>query len=103
MIPQQYESKHRNEDGHRQPGTVEQNVEEQNVDNDRAEQRQRERDKASSQTEQAADNLECPHNVNIVADEQRFGEIAGWTARWRWHGKEMKENVQSENDEHTTQ
>ena len=51
----------------------------------------------------APDNLQRCHYIKIMTDEQRPGEIAGWATRWRRHVKELKENVQSEKDEHGTQ
>jgi hypothetical protein len=47
--------------------------------------------------------LQRSHHVNVVANEQRLGEITGWAVRWWRHAKELQENVQSEKDEHATQ
>lgn len=103
MMPQDNQSKHRNDEGQRHPGRVEQNVEQQNVDDDGAEQRQSERNESSSQAEHTPDYLQRSHRVKVVAHEQRLGEVAGWAAWWRWHGKELQEKVQSEKDEYATQ
>ena len=66
-------------------------MEEQNVDDDRAEERQPERDKPSHQAEQAADNLQRSHDIKVMADEQRLGKIAGRAAWRRGHVKELQE------------
>jgi len=102
MLPRDYQGKRSNDDRHRQSGAIEQNVEQQNVDDNWAEQRQPERDKTSGQTEQTADNLQRCYHIEIMADEQRSDEIASWATRRRRHLKELKEHVQSEKDEHAT-
>src|SRR5580700_5526035 len=102
-MPQNYEGQHRNHDGNRQPGGIEQNVKEQYVDDDRAEQSQPQRDKPARQQERAADDLQSSHHIKVVADEQRLGEVARRAARGRWLVEELQKNVQAKNDERQTQ
>jgi hypothetical protein len=102
MMPNDNQSQHGHEDGHRQSGWIEQKVEQQNVDDNGSKQRQSERHESSSQAERAADYLQRSHHIKEVADEQGLGEVTGRTAWRRRHVKELQENVQSEKDEHAT-
>ena len=74
-----------------------------NVHNDWSEQNQAERDKASDQKEQAANNLEYGDDVKVVAQEKRLGEVSGqrWL-RWR-HRDEMQKDVRTEHDENESE
>src|SRR5882724_6689624 len=103
MLPQDNQGQRRNDDGQRQPGWNEQNVEQQNVDDDGTKQRQSERNESPNQAEHAADYLQRSHQVNVMADEQGHGEVAGRAAGRRRHVKELQENVQSKKNEHATQ
>ena len=46
------------------------------VYDDRSKQKQAERDKATDKQEQAADDLEYGDDVKVMAQEQRFCEVA---------------------------
>jgi len=78
-------------------------VNEVNVNDNGSKQHQAERDKASDEQEQAANNLEYGDDVKVVAQEKRLGEVSGqrWL-RWR-HRDEMQKDVGTEHDENESE
>jgi hypothetical protein len=74
-------------------------VNEVDVHNDGSEQKQAERDEASDEQEQAADDLEYGDNVKVVAQEKGLGEVANQSwRRWR-HRNEVEEDIRTEDNE----
>jgi len=70
---------------------------EQNVDDDRSEQRQRERNVAIEQEQDRRNDLEQKYRDQIMGDEERPDKLAGYSGRRRC-GNEVKEAVQSEDE-----
>jgi hypothetical protein len=94
--------KHDNpEDGHdnRQSDTAwsHQKVKEQNVDDDRSEQGEGERDVAIDQEQDRRDDLEQKYHDQIIGDKERSHELASGSGR-HGAGKEVEEAVQSEGE-----
>ena len=58
------------------------------VHDDGSNQNQAERDKASDEQEQTADDLEYGNDVKVMAQEKRLGEVS--SQRWRWRGIGME-------------
>src|SRR5580692_13007081 len=74
-----------------------------NIDNDRRQQRQGQRDVAVDEQQNAGHNLEDADEVDVMGDEERTGEL-GHGPRWhrrRWH--ELKVDVQAEDYEDEAQ
>src|SRR6266403_1410054 len=86
---------HRHDQSQRQTAREHQYVNEQNVDNDRSEQRQRERDVAINQEQNGRDDLEQKYDDEIVGDKERSDELANRSGKRR-AGDEVEEAVQSE-------
>jgi hypothetical protein len=72
-------------------------VNEQNVDDDRSEQGQRERDIAIDQEQDRRNDLEQKYRDQIMGDEERPDELGSRSRRWR-AGNEMEESVQSKRE-----
>ena len=70
---------------------------EQNVDDDRSEQRQREWDVAIDQEQDRRNDLEQKYRDQIMGDKERPDELAGRSGR-RSAGNEVEEAVQSEDE-----
>src|SRR5439155_12409746 len=87
------------DDGHRQARWVEENVEEQDVHNDRAEQRKSERNVASGQEEQTAADLQHANDVDVMALHERFAKVSGKRRRRRRHRNEVYKDVRAEDNE----
>jgi len=103
VSPDQKDQQDRNDDSHRQPAGFKQEVNQVNVHNDGSKQSQPERDKASDEQEQAANNLEYGHDVKVMAQEKRFGEVSSQCWRWWRHGDEMQKDVRTEHDENQSE
>ena len=73
------------------------------VHDDGSNQNQAERDKASDEQEQAADDLEYGNDVKVMAQEKRLGEVSGQRWRWRWHRNEMQKDVRTEHDKNESE
>ena len=58
------------------------------VHDDGRKQNQAERDKASDEQEQTADDLEYGNDVKVVTQEKRLGEVS--SQHWRWRGIGME-------------
>src|SRR6266851_6652153 len=86
---------HRHDESQRQTARQHQDVNEQNVDDDRSEQGERECDVAIDQEQDRRNDLEQKYRDQIVRDEKRAEELAGGSGRRRG-GNEVKEAVQSE-------
>jgi len=86
------------DDGEGQTGRVEADVEEQDIDDHRAEQRKAERDEAAAQQEQPADHLEGGDGIDVTANKESSEKCAGLTFRRR-HLEEVQEEIQSEDGE----
>jgi hypothetical protein len=89
--------KHRHDDSQRQTARSHQDVEEQNVDDDRSEQSEREWDVAIEQEQDCRDDLEQKYDDQIVGGKERAGELTGDSGRWR-AGNEVEEAIQSEDE-----
>jgi hypothetical protein len=78
-------------------------VEEQDVHDHRAEERKTERNIASDQEQQTADDLQQADDVNVMALHERFAEVSGQRrGQWR-HRDEVQKDVRAEDDEHESQ
>lgn len=99
--PARDEKKPEREDheGEDQAGAVEKDVKKQNVDDDRAEDGEPERDEAPEQEEQTTQDLAKANGVDVTAAEKRVEEIAHGVMRQLGHRHEMEERVQAEDDE----
>jgi hypothetical protein len=74
-------------------------VERPNVYDDGAENRQAERNEATDQEKQAANNLEAADDVNVAAGKKGVQIFAGHTLRERRHRKEMQERIRTKDNE----
>jgi hypothetical protein len=88
---------HRHDESQRQPAREHQYVNEQNVDDDGSEQRQREWDVAINQEQGRRNDLEQKYRNQIVGNEERPDELASRSGRRRT-GNEVEEAVQSEDE-----
>ena len=88
---------HRHDESQRQTARKHQYVNEQNVDDDRSEQRQREWDVAIDQEQDRRNDLEQKYRDQIMGDKKRPDELAGRSGRRR-AGNEVEEAVQSEDE-----
>src|SRR5207247_4375141 len=88
---------HGHNESQRQTAREHQYVNEQNVDDDRSEQRQRERDVAIDQEQDRRNDLKQKYRDQIMGDKQRPDELASRSGR-RGAGNEMEEAVQSEDE-----
>ena len=74
---------HRHDESQRQTAREHQDVNEQNVDDDRSEQRQREWDVAIDQEQDRRNDLEQKYRDQIMRNEKRADELAGGSGRRR--------------------
>src|SRR6266480_4534640 len=88
------EPQHRDDESQGQTARKHQYVNEQNVDDDRSEQRQRERDVAVDQEQDRRNDLEQKYRDQIMGNEERPDELAGRSGGRR-AGNEVEEAVQS--------
>ena len=88
---------HRHDESQRQTARKHQYVNEQNVDDDRSEQRQREWDVAIHQEQDRRDDLEQKYRDQIMGDKERSDELTGRSGRRR-AGNEVKETIQSKDE-----
>jgi type IV secretory pathway VirB10-like protein len=86
---------HRHDQSQRQTAREHQYVNEQNVDDDRSEQCQRERDVAINQEQDRRNDLEQKYRDQIMGDKERPDELAGRPRRRR-AGNEVQKAIQSE-------
>src|SRR5437016_3411102 len=93
---------HRHDESQRQTARQHQDVNEQNVDDDRSEQGQREWDVAIDQEQDRRNDLEQKYRDQIMGDKERPDELAGGSGRRRG-GNEVKEAVQSEGQKDQTE
>src|SRR5439155_5788661 len=88
---------HGHNESQRQTAREHQYVNEKNVDDDRSEQRQRERDVAINQEQDRRNDLEQKYRDQIVGDKERPDELAGRSGGRR-AGNEVEEAVQSKDE-----
>jgi hypothetical protein len=88
---------HRDDESQRKTARKHQYVNEQNVDDDRTEQRQREWDVAIDQKEDGRNDLEQKYRDQIMGDKERTDKLTGCSGRGR-AGNEVEEAVQSERE-----
>jgi hypothetical protein len=88
---------HRHDDGQRQPARKHQCVNEQNVDDDRSEQRQREWDVSIDQEQDRRNDLKQKYRDQIMGNKERADELAGRSGGRR-AGNEVQEAIQSEDE-----
>src|SRR5712691_5387014 len=93
---------HRHDESQRQTARKHQDVNEQNVDDDRSEQGQREWDVAIDQEQDRRNDLEQKYRDQIMGDKERPDKLAGGSGRRRG-GNEVKEAVQSEREKDQTE
>src|SRR6266436_4416780 len=93
---------HRHDESQRQTARKHQDVNEQNVDDDRSEQGQREREVAIDQEQDRRNDLEQKYRDQIMGDEERPNKLARRSGRRRG-GNEVKEAVQSEGQKDQTE
>ncbi len=86
---------HRHDQSQSQTAREHQYVNEQNVDDDRSEQRQRERDVAINQEQDRRNDLEQKYRDQIMRDKERPDELASRPRRRR-AGNEVKKAVEAE-------
>jgi len=103
MTCQQEQREYGQQDAQRQAGRIEKYVEEQDIHNDRADERETERGEASAQQQQPAGDLKTFHGVEIMAGEQGPHEFPGqFPPGWRQRD-EVEEGVQTEHNEDEAQ
>ena len=88
---------HRYDESQRQTAREHQDVNEQNVDDDRSEQRQREWDVPIDQEQDRRNDLEQKYRDQVMGNEKRADELAGGSGGRR-AGNEVEEAVQSEDE-----
>src|SRR5439155_22527684 len=88
---------HRDDESQRQTARKHQYVNEQNVNDDRSEQRQPERDVAINQEQDRRNDLEQKYRDQIMGDKECPDELAGCSGRWG-AGNEVEEAIQSEDE-----
>ena len=76
-----------------------QNVEEPNVYDDRAKNRQSQRNKAADQQQQSADDLEAADEVHVTTLNKRVKVFTGQSFRHLSHGNKMQECIGTKNNE----
>ena len=86
---------HRHDESQRQTARKHQYVNKQNVNDDRSEQRQRERDVAINQEQDRRNDLEQKYRDQIVGNKERPYELASRSGRRR-AGNEVEEAIKSE-------
>jgi hypothetical protein len=89
---------HRHDESQRQTARKHQNVNEQNIDDDRSEQRQREWDVAINQEQDRRNDLEQKYRDQIMGDKERPDELTSRSGRRR-AGNEVEEAIQSKDKE----
>ena len=89
---------HRHDESQRQTARKHQDVNEQNVSDNRSEQRQRERNLAIDQEQDRRNELDQKYDDQIVGDKERPDEPVRRSGRGRRRGNEVKEAVQSEDE-----
>jgi hypothetical protein len=96
---QKYENpEQRHDESQRQTARKHQYVNEQNVDDDRSEQRQREWDVPINQEQYRRNDLEQKYRDQIMRDKERPDELASRSGRRR-AGNEVEEAIESEDQE----
>src|SRR5204863_9739064 len=88
---------HGHGESQRQTARKHQYVNEQNVDDDRSEQRQRERHVAIEEEQDRRNDLEQEYRDQVMGDEERPHKLTGSSGR-RSCGNEVDEAVQSEDE-----
>src|SRR6266566_5249279 len=83
---------HRHDESQRQTARKHQYVNEQNVDDDRSEQRQREWDVAINQEQDRRNDLKQKYRDQIMGNKERPNELASRSGRWRARD-EVKEAI----------
>ncbi len=63
------------------------------VHNDRAEQKQTEWNEASDEQKRAADHLQRTDNVKVMTQKECLAEVSNQRRRRRWRWDEVEENV----------
>jgi hypothetical protein len=86
--------KHRHDQSQRQTAREHQYVNKQNVDDDRSEHRQRERDVAINQEQDRRDDLKKKYRDQIMGNKERPDELTGRSGQRRT-GNEVEETIQS--------
>src|SRR5438477_11411219 len=89
--------KHRHDESQRQAAREHQYVNEQNVNDDRSEQRQREWDVATNQEQDRRNDLEQKYRDQIMGDKEGADELASRSGGRRT-GNEVEEAIQSKNE-----
>jgi hypothetical protein len=88
---------HRHDESQRQPARKHQCVNEQNVDDDRSEQRQREWDVSIDQEQDRRNDLKQKYRDQIMGNEERPDKLASCSGGRR-AGNEVQEAIQSEDE-----
>ena len=99
VSPEQKELEQSDDNRRRETFRGHEDVENPDVEDDCAENRQGERDEASYQQQQAANYLKGTDDVNVTALKKRSQVKPDQTLRYRRHGKEMQKRVRAEHDE----
>jgi hypothetical protein len=88
---------HRHDESQRQTARKHQDVNEQDVDDDRSEQGKREWDVSINHEQDRRNNLEQKYRDQIMGDKERPDELASRSGRWRT-GNEVEEAIQSKDE-----
>src|SRR5206468_2741586 len=92
-----HDPEHRHDESQRQTARKHQDVNEQDVDDDRSEQRQGEWDVAINQEQDRRNDLEQKYRDQIMGDKERPDELTSRSGRRRT-GNEVEEAVQSKDE-----
>ena len=93
----------RNNDGHDETFRFHKDMEQKNVNDDRSEEQQSQRQKAATQYEEGADELERHDHLEVSSGEEGGRELSRGSL-WRWrHGDEIKKTIQAGENKQSTQ
>jgi hypothetical protein len=73
------------------------------VHNDRAEQKQTEWNEASDKQKRAANHLQRTDNVKVMTQKERLTEVSNERRRRRWRWDEVEEDVRSEHNKNESE
>src|SRR5438105_12219049 len=73
------------------------------VHNDRAEEKQTERHEASDKQKRAANHLQRTDNVKVMTQKECLTEVSNQRRRRRWHWDELEKDIQPEHDKNESE
>lgn len=98
VTPKQEERHQRNGGGHAESGAIHENVEKDDVYDDRAEEGEAERHETTDDEKKSAHNLKRGDGLQITGRGHRTDKLTRWAGHGR-HGNEMQKRVRAENGE----